>query len=229
MTCLLALETATDACSAAIWVDGSVAHEYRIIRRRHNGEILGMVDRVMAAAGVTRGQLDAVAVGLGPGSFTGLRIAVGVAQGIAYAVDVPAVPVSTLQAIAARAAREREIGRVLAVLDARRGEVYWAAYEDCQPLTRERASGAAQVVLPDAGEWCLCGPGAQDVEAFAQSVRARLTTVEPQLFPAAWDVAVLGAARLAKGEGVAADALEPLYLTSRGGWKTTDQQRDSNA
>ncbi|MEE9253941.1 MAG: tRNA (adenosine(37)-N6)-threonylcarbamoyltransferase complex dimerization subunit type 1 TsaB, partial [Pseudomonadales bacterium] len=152
-----------------------------------------------------------------------------VAQGIAYAMDIPAIAVSTLQAVAARAERERGFHRVLAVLGARRNEVYWGAYEDNRALTPERASDAAHVVLPDSGEWCLCGPGAKDLGAFAQSVKAQLTAVEPELFPAAWDVATLGAVRLAEGESVAAHALEPIYLSSRGGWITKEQQRDSNA
>ncbi len=140
MTCVLALETATAACSAAIWLDGAVFEEYRIVPRRHNDEILGMVDRVTTAAGVTQRQLDGVAVGVGPGSFTGLRIGVGVAQGIAFAMDIPTMAISTLRAMAARAYREYQLRHVLAVLGARRDEVYWAAYEDTVALTPERAS-----------------------------------------------------------------------------------------
>lgn len=198
--------------------------EYRIIPRRHNAEILGMVDRVIATAGVTRRQLHAVAVGIGPGSFTGLRIAVGVAQGIAYAADIPAIAVSTLQAVAARAARERDAHRVLATLDARRDEIYWGVFENGASLGDECAGPAARVVLPDGGEWCLCGPGAKHAGALTPAVRKRLAAIEPQLFPAAWDIAALGAQRLARGESIAAQALEPVYLGSREEWKTAEEQ-----
>lgn len=227
MTCVLALETATAACSAAIWLDGAVFEEYRIVPRRHNDEILGMVDRVTAAAGVTQRQLDGVAVGVGPGSFTGLRIGVGVAQGIAFAMDIPTMAISTLRAMAARAYREYQLRHVLAVLGARRDEVYWAAYEDTVALTPERASRSVDVVLPAPGEWSACGPGCE-LGAFSQSVRERLVSVKADLFPTAWDVATLGASALADGETRAPHEIEPVYLSGRAGWKMLSRQPRSD-
>jgi tRNA threonylcarbamoyladenosine biosynthesis protein TsaB len=226
MNCVLALETATTACSAAIWRNGEVHQEYSVVPRRHNAEILGMVDRVTAAAGIGRADLEGIAVGIGPGSFTGLRIAAGVAQGIAYGLNLPAVPVSTLRAVAARAGRELGVRRVLAVLDARRNEVYWAAYEDAVAVTGEHASSISDITLPGPGGWTACGSGLGDLNGLPEPLRTRLDSVEPTIVPAAWDVAVLGAAALARGEGRPPHQLEPVYLSAGGGWKTAHRDSD---
>ncbi len=125
---LLALETATEACSAAVWVDGAVLERYEIAPRRHAVLILPMVEAVLAEAGLTMNQLDAIAVGRGPGAFTGVRIAIGIAQGLAFAGDLPVVPVSTLAALALGAAREMGQTRIATALDARMGEIYWGTW-----------------------------------------------------------------------------------------------------
>ena len=101
---LLALDTATEACSAAVWADGAVLERYEWAPRRHATLILPMIESVLAEAGLSVTQLDAIAVGRGPGAFTGVRIAVGIAQGIAFAADLPVAPVSTLAALALGAA-----------------------------------------------------------------------------------------------------------------------------
>lgn len=103
---LLALDTATEACSAAVWVDGAVWERYELAPRRHAALILPMIESVLAEAGLSPKQLDVVAFGRGPGAFTGVRIAVGIAQGIAFAADLPVVPVSTLAALALGVGRE---------------------------------------------------------------------------------------------------------------------------
>ncbi len=104
---LLAIETAAEACSAALWVDGEVSHQYRVEPRRHSELILPMMQSLLADANLHLGQLDALAFGRGPGGFTGVRIATGVVQGAAFSVDLPVVPVSTLAALAQRAYRYR--------------------------------------------------------------------------------------------------------------------------
>ena len=103
---LLALDTATEACSAAVWVDGAVLERYERAPRRHAALILPMIEAVLAEANLTPLQLDAIAFGRGPGAFTGVRIAIGIAQGIAFAADLPVVPISTLAALALGAAQE---------------------------------------------------------------------------------------------------------------------------
>ena len=122
---LLALETATEACSAALAVDGDIRERFEVAPRGHSELILPMVDELMAEADISIEQVDAIAFGRGPGAFTGLRIAVGVTQGIAFGADLPVVPVSTLAALA----QGSESNSVLAAIDARMDEVYWGAYQ----------------------------------------------------------------------------------------------------
>jgi tRNA threonylcarbamoyladenosine biosynthesis protein TsaB len=157
---LIALETATEACSAALWIDGELRWLLEPAAARRHGElILDQVDRLLAEAGLVPAQLDAVAVGRGPGAFTGVRLGLGVAQGLAFAIGCPVVPVSTLAALAQQGA-ERGALEVLAVLDARMGEVYWsllrvgpeglveAAEEHLTPRRRWRRAGRGSRVLP---------------------------------------------------------------------------------
>ena len=127
---ILAVDAATEACSAALLRDGAVAELYEVIGRGHAGRLLPMADELLNGAGVAVGELDAVAFGRGPGGFTGLRIAAGVAQGLAAGSNRPVLPVSSLAAVAAAAARLSGSTRVLVCMDARMGQVYWAAY-DC--------------------------------------------------------------------------------------------------
>ena len=115
---LLALETATEACSAAVWIDGVVFERYELAPRRHAALILPMIEAVLAEAGLTIHQLDALAVGRGPGAFTGVRIAMGIIQGMAFASDLPVAPVSTLAALALGTARETGQTRIATALDA---------------------------------------------------------------------------------------------------------------
>jgi len=97
---LLAVETSTEACSAALYIDGIVNERFELTPKEHTRLILPMIDSLMSDAGLKPQQLDALAFGCGPGSFTGVRIATGVIQGIAFGADLPVVPVSTLAAIA---------------------------------------------------------------------------------------------------------------------------------
>src|SRR5690606_2310758 len=122
---LLAFETATEACSVAVLADGRVLERFEVAPRRHAELALPWAEALLAEAGLSRSQLDAIAVGRGPGAFTGVRLGVGLAQGVALALDLPVVPVSTLAALAARAPD----GRVVAAIDARMGEVYLGRYE----------------------------------------------------------------------------------------------------
>jgi tRNA threonylcarbamoyladenosine biosynthesis protein TsaB len=132
---LLALDTATEACSAAVWVDGTVLERYELAPRRHAALILPMIEAVLAEANLSPLQLDAIAFGRGPGAFTGVRIAVGIAQGIAFAADLPVIPISTLAALALGAAQETGYSRIAAALDARMGEVYWGVYAVADGMT----------------------------------------------------------------------------------------------
>ena len=160
---ILAIETATEACSAALLIDGKIIERYQVQPRMHSQLILPMMNELLAEAGVALTALDAIAFGRGPGAFTGVRIAVGVAQGAAFAADLPVVPVSTLAALAQRGFRESGGRRLLPAYDARMQEVYWAAYEvDAQGLVSIRVadevSAPDQVTLPDGEGWQGVGP-----------------------------------------------------------------------
>ena len=126
---ILAIDTATEACSAALWNDGTLSAHFEICPREHTQRILPLVQEVLAESGTTLTELDALAFGRGPGSFTGVRIGIGIAQGLALGAELPMIGVSTLATMAQGAWRKTGATRVLAAIDARMGEVYWAEYQ----------------------------------------------------------------------------------------------------
>ncbi len=215
---LLALETATEACSAALYLDGEISERYQIAPREHTRLILPMADQLLAEAGLSPAQLDAVAFGCGPGAFTGVRIATGVVQGIAFAADLPVVPVSTLATLAQGARREFGWGRVAAAIDARMGEVYWGGFEDngdgiMRAVTEERVIAPLQVPLLKGNNWFGIGSGWQ---AYAEELMQRqggaVSEAKGDYFPHAHDVALLAVDGFNRGESVAAEQALPRYL-----------------
>lgn len=211
---LLAFETATEACSVAVWVDGEVIERFDLAPRRHAELALPWADEVLHEAGVRRTELDAIAVGRGPGAFTGVRLAIAIAQGIALALDRPIVPVSTLAALALQS----RAPRVLAAIDARMGEVYAAAYrcdgDNAIALDAERVVAPTAVVLPDdANAWSGVGTGFDAVEgALRTTLDGRFARIDATALPHAADVARLAAQAFKRGEGVAPERIEPAYL-----------------
>ena len=125
---ILAIDTATDACSVALHLDGDYREIHELAPRRHAEILLPRIRTLLSEAALSLRDLDALAFGRGPGAFTGVRIATGVIQGLAFGADLPVVPISSLHALAQGAWRERGEGNVLAAFDARMGEVYWGAY-----------------------------------------------------------------------------------------------------
>lgn len=214
---LLALDTATEACSAAVWVDGNVLERYELAPRRHAALILPMIESVLAEAGLSAGQLDAIAVGRGPGAFTGVRIAMGIAQGIAFAADRPVAPVSTLAALALGAARATGEARIAAALDARMSEVYWGLYAvngyETELLGEERVCVPEAVTAPP-GAWFGAGSGwAVYAEALAQ--RLTVSGWRSDCYPRAGDIARLAATPSQRGAWVVAEQALPVYLRDR--------------
>jgi tRNA threonylcarbamoyladenosine biosynthesis protein TsaB len=211
---LLALDTATEACSVAVLVEGAVLERYELAPRRHAALILPMIEAVLAEAGLRPTQLDAVAFGRGPGAFTGVRVAVGIAQSVAFAADLPVVPVSTLAALALGAGRETGRGRIAAALDARMGEIYWGAYavagQTAEPLSEECVRAPAAVSAP-AGDWFGVGSG-WAAHAAILSRRLAASGWLDQRYPRAGDVAFLAADPARRSAWVSAELALPVYL-----------------
>jgi len=221
---LLAIETATERLSLAVSVAGVVRERTLDAGQRHGELVLGEVDALLGGAGLRIGDLHGIAYGAGPGSFTGLRIACGVAQGLAAARGLPVVGVGTLEAIAEAASAPR----VVACLDARMGEVYHAAYEKQHGRLHEVIPPGLHrpdaVPLPEGEGWAGCGAGFSAYrEALVQRHGSRLAAVDPAMFPSAAAVARLAAPRFAAGEGVAAAAALPFYLRDRVALKTSER------
>jgi tRNA threonylcarbamoyladenosine biosynthesis protein TsaB len=230
---LLAFETATEACSVAVWIDGDMRERFEIAPRRHAELALPWAGQLLAEAGVAKSQLDAIAVGRGPGAFTGVRLAIAIAQGIALALDRPVVPVSTLAALAAGA--RSDATRVLAAIDARMGEVYSGAFErigdDLAAVSTEAISSPGAVALPDgAGDWHGVGTGfAAGQDALQAHLGPRLASVDATALPRAADVARLAVAAFGRGVALPPERVEPAYLRNNVALTLVEQQalRDS--
>lgn len=226
---ILALDTSTEYCSVAVWHDGTVMERCELAGQRHSEMLMGMVDSLLRDADVKLAQLDGIAFGMGPGSFTGVRIACGSTQGLALGANLPVAGVCTLQAIAESSGKPR----VIAALDARMSELYLAAYEMrdgiwitviepclCKP---EDAP-----VLPGSG-WFGAGSGfAAHGDALAKRYSGQLDGVDGGAIPQAAAIAVLGAARFALGQGVDAAEALPLYLRDRVALKTSEREQQAN-
>ena len=213
---LLALDAATEACSAALLRDGELSERYEVIGRGHAGRLLPMADELLKEARLSVADLDAIAFGRGPGGFTGLRIAAGVAQGLALGSRRRVVPVSNLAAVAAGAARTAAVNRVLVCLDARMGQVYWAAF-DCggiQPVavTEELLAYPAEVEPPAGAPWFAAGHGFAAHPELVARLAGRVAGLDAALLPRAADIARIAAHDFAAGRAVDAAHALPVYL-----------------
>ena len=201
-----AIETSTEWCSVAVWADGEIAALERRAGHRHSELALPMLETLLA-----KNPLDAVAFGAGPGAFTGLRIACGLAQGLALARNLPLLGVSTLEALA----QESGAARVVACIDARMREVYYAALE--KRAGRWHEVIAPQCVPPQSAPrppgdgWVGAGNG---FEVYTE-LKSRVSSVRSEIHPTAVAVAQLAAPRLAAGEGVDAALAVPVYLRDK--------------
>ncbi|PSV39466.1 tRNA (adenosine(37)-N6)-threonylcarbamoyltransferase complex dimerization subunit type 1 TsaB [Photobacterium sp. GB-27] len=225
-TKILAVDTATENCSVALLMGDEVISRCEYAPREHTTKILPMVDTVLAEAGIKLNQLDALAYGQGPGSFTGVRIGIGIAQGLAFGADLPMVGVSTLAAMAQGTYRVHQADNVLSAIDARMGEIYWGQYQrktdgDWQII------GAEQVIVPDAlvesvqtetGIWLTAGTA---WEVYADTL-AKLPFEMQQgsvLYPDSQDMVHLAKFAFARGESVSAEVASPVYLRDTVTWK----------
>ena len=212
---ILALETSTELGSCALWRDGEIVERRCPSGRSHSETLLPLVRELLAEAGCSVGQLDAIAFGVGPGAFTGLRIACGAAQGLAVAGDIPLLPVTSLEAMASLSGAER----VIALLDARMGEVYSGHYQrsaDGYLLQGEiRVSPPADVLLPAAPDWLACGNAIAAYPVLQQRLTEAGVALLPGILPTAAALVRLAAPRVARGEGIDAALAAPLYIRDK--------------
>ncbi|SDJ56050.1 tRNA (adenosine(37)-N6)-threonylcarbamoyltransferase complex dimerization subunit type 1 TsaB [Microbulbifer yueqingensis] len=229
---ILALDTTSGSCSVALNDGGRLTEQFVAAERDHTRRLLPMVDRVLAEAGLKLAQLDALAVSRGPGSFTGLRIAISSVQGLAFAAGLPVIPVSSLAALAAGARRkhpEWHAGTIVAALDARMQQVYWGAYSPAAPaesIVPEAVEDPAEATasLSAAGiEGALygAGPGWHYPELAAAPVAA----IDLDCPIHARDLAELALPLAQAGKAVSAEQLEPVYLRNEVTWKKRQKIR----
>ena len=221
---ILALETSTQYCSVALWRDGDVDAREALAGQRHSELLLPMVEALLERHGLGLKELDGIAFGEGPGSFTGLRIGCGVTQGLAFGAGLPVVGVGTLLAMAEAAQAERAV----CCLDARMGEIYHAAYA-------RSGAGWEAVHVPSlcapadapplpAGSWTGCGSGfAIHEAALKRRYIGRLSAIMPEVFPHARDIARLAAREFEAGRTVPAERAVPVYIRDKVALRTDER------
>ncbi|MDI1229987.1 MAG: tRNA (adenosine(37)-N6)-threonylcarbamoyltransferase complex dimerization subunit type 1 TsaB [Methylobacter sp.] len=217
---LLAVETSTEACSAALFIDGEVQERFELAPKVHTQLILPMIDSLMAEAGLRPQQLDALAFSRGPGSFTGVRIATGVIQGIALGADLPVVPVSTLAAIAQDLFDHSQENAAFVAMDARMGEIFWGVYQRdalgyAELIGDEAVTPANAVAFPE-----LTGVGiGSGWGVYHQELMARLggfvNDYKADRLPRAGAISRLGARGFELGMAVAVEQAMPVYLRDK--------------
>lgn len=213
---LLVLDTSTEWCSVALWLDGQIRTRRVLAEQRHSSLLLPMVDELLRESAISLRQLDSIGYGAGPGSFTGLRIACAVTQGLALGADLPVVGVSTLESIAGQTGAER----VLTVLDARMAEVYWAAYQregaGWHVVSEPQLALPQSVAVPEVGDWVGAGNGFAALGAMLRPhLMTRLVRIDDTLMPDAAAMAPLAAQAFERGEGMDAALAAPIYLRDK--------------
>ncbi len=223
---ILAIDTATEACSVALLHDDHIDALFELCPREHTQHILPMVQQVLLRNGLTLQQLNALAFGRGPGSFTGVRIGIGIAQGLALGAELPMIGVSTLATLAQNVWRNHGATRVLTAIDARMGEVYWAEYqrddnglwtgEETEAVLKPESVLARMATLQ--GQWMLAGTGWKTYPELAAWHGLTLLPTAVAL-PAAEDMLPLAAGAWRTGRMVAPEQAEPVYLRNNVAWK----------
>ncbi|NNJ91013.1 MAG: tRNA (adenosine(37)-N6)-threonylcarbamoyltransferase complex dimerization subunit type 1 TsaB [Gammaproteobacteria bacterium] len=219
---ILAIDTATEGCSAALLNDDKIISRQEVVPRKHADLILPMLDEILAEAQLSLKQLDALAFGRGPGAFTGVRIATGVIQGIAFGSDLPVVPVSTLRALAQRTFNEYQHEKVLTAFDARMDEVYWAEYalgenEIMQLQGEEQVIAPEHVTLSSSHQqWVGSGSGwAAYSDVLKKAVSAESLTLYTDMITRADEIVTLASHDFAQGISVGAENALPVYLRNK--------------
>ncbi|ORT50367.1 hypothetical protein ST37_10890 [Vibrio sp. qd031] len=223
---ILAIDTSTENCSVALLDGDALYSRSEFAPRGHADNVLPMVEAVLAEAKLRLSDLDALAFGRGPGSFTGVRIGIGMAQGLAFGADLPMIGISTLEAMAQASFRVHGASHVVCAIDARMSEVYWGRFVrqsdgHWAPMDQECVippATLAEQLSSDSSTWTQAGTGwAAYQEPLSQ---LPLSTVAGEvLYPEAEDIVILAKHAYSKGEVTAAEASEPTYLRDNVAWK----------
>lgn len=222
---ILALDTSTEYLSLALWLDGQMHARDLHAGQTHSQRILPLLREMLDEAGLELAQLDGIAFGAGPGSFTGLRIGCGVAQGLAFGANLPVIGVSTLQALA----QSSDADKVIACLDARMGEVYHAAYirqgDHWQEVLAPGLYKPEAVPAIDGGDWVGVGSGWKAyAETLAQAYSGRVSGTLPDEFPHAAAIARLAQPQFAAGLSRPAAEAAPIYIRNKVALKTSERE-----
>jgi tRNA threonylcarbamoyladenosine biosynthesis protein TsaB len=227
----LALDASTEACSVALQLDGKISASYELCPQSHSLRLLPMIDDLLKEAGIELADIDGLIFGQGPGSFTGVRIGVGVAQGLAFSANIPVVGVSSLQAMAQQAYIKHGQKNVIAAIDARMSEVYNAYYTlDDHNIMQVQKSEAvtppehlAEQLSDVVNEnFYAVGTG---WDAYTDKLTDKLFTLKNNegspdiLFPNAESMLSIGVAKLEQGQGVSAEFAQPVYVRDTVSWK----------
>jgi tRNA threonylcarbamoyladenosine biosynthesis protein TsaB len=223
---ILALDTSTEYCSVALWQDGAVTERCELAGQKHSEMLIAMLDALLQDAGFKIGDMDGIAFGKGPGSFTGVRIACGATQGLALGANIPVVGVCTLQALAEASGKPR----VIAALDARMGEIYHAVYEKNDGVwatTSEPCLCKPEAAPSVPGEdWYGLGSGfATHGAALQARYDGQLHGIDGDVVPQAASIAALGATQFVLGRGMDAAEALPLYLRDKVALKTSERMK----
>jgi tRNA threonylcarbamoyladenosine biosynthesis protein TsaB len=231
MTGILAVETATDACSVAVHVSGETRQRHSVAPRQHSALLFALLEELLPGGDLPGHGVEAIAFGSGPGSFTGLRIAASVAQGLAYSSRLPAVAIPTLAVLAQGALQSGEVtarDAVLTVLDARVNEVYGAVYsfEAGLAILLEGpwASPPGDIAPDFMEEMIAVGNGCHFLDRFSPELRSRITMGVADLLPCAADMIPLAQAQLAKGDILSPRDIQPVYVRDEIHWKKIGEQ-----
>lgn len=215
---ILALDTCTEMCSVAVLKNDTLFEQSRLTQRGHSDLVLGMLEDVLSEAGSALSAVDYLAFGRGPGSFTGVRVGVGVAQGIAFARQIPVIPVSTLAAVAQRAIDEHGAKQIAVALDARMGEVYAAHFREEAGLAvlcdqEQVCAPEAFTPLGESSQWFAAGTGWSEHQTILENNFAgRLVGNNASLLPTAAAMAKLAKHEQAQGRTIPAEQAVPVYL-----------------
>ncbi|MBR7069534.1 MAG: tRNA (adenosine(37)-N6)-threonylcarbamoyltransferase complex dimerization subunit type 1 TsaB [Oxalobacter sp.] len=225
MPTIISIDTSSDTASVALLHRGQLHSALHEGFSTHSMTVLPMLQSLLEAEGLALADCDAIAFGCGPGSFTGLRTACGIVQGMAFGLDLPVIPVTTLEAMAESCRRKTGAGHVLPLLDARMHEVYWAeyAYQDgkWQAVTEPQLSAVSEI-HPKHADVTFCGNGLTAYPDGLETVVGDSPQV-PDVFPDAESVAVLAEGLFKQGKTVPVEKVEPLYLRNKVALKTVER------